>query len=477
MSGSRSRGRGDLRKAFDDAGARSRADDHTQGVGSRVAAAVTLIVAIAAILLVDLSGPTPLEPPRASAADGPGALAAPRRGDDRQGVILRSTGRDAERRETLPIKRRAGAGRRVVLSLALPRLRRHDRIRIGAEVATSTTCVTRGPRCIGRMYRFDPRMRARIVLAAKARTTGGKASRPVSRATRLSCGQRRPNRNHHCPLVIDDAGIKVGKPSRLPCKPRQCRLNVVLSAHHPDARGGEVIVVGGDQPNGTVKQDKGRLSAAIVRAGRQRLKVHDYVTRQRRQSRLQASFSGGHEVTYSRRLSTLRRGDVLIVRARQRSALPGNDPYFISNRIMVSSKPDSTRPTPLSKRAVTSQGTVTRTSGFNCTGGPSAFRSPCRSRKIGIVRIKRTPRRPLFVNLVSRTFPLIAQFANREYPAVRVLGGGGVAVQRLRLKQRGGGSRGEPPRLPGVPDQGSPGGSGGRPLPLPPLPPLPFSGG
>ncbi len=445
-------------------------------MGTR-AEAVALVVAVAVTLLAGGPSSGPLDPERASAA-GPrhqvhhgGAKRAPR-----ARLITRSTGHHAEIRETVPLTRRARAGRRVVMSLPLPRLRRHDRIRVSGEVGTSTTCVAESRRCIGRIYHFDPRVQARLVLASTRRGASPRKT-TVSRRAGLSCGQGRPNRNHHCPLAIE-GGLRVRKLGRLPCSPRRCRLNLVLSAHHPLARGGEVLVIGGDRPDGSVGGDKGRLSAAVIRAGGRQLKAANHASRVRRRTSLEPDFVGGRQVIYSQRVDNLKRGDVLIARARQRSALPGPFPYFISNQIVVTTKRYATRPTAAAKRSISSQGTMTENNGFNCTSGPSAFRSPCRSRKSGIVQIERAPKGALFVNLVSRTFPLIAQQARSrgDFPAVGILRGGGIAVQRLRLTARRSGSRdGRGGGSSGPPTASPSGSSGGNPLL--PLPPLPIIGG
>ena len=230
-------------------------------------------------------------------------------------------------------------------------------------------------------------------------------------------------------------------------------------------------MIGGDSPNGKISQGKARLSAVVVRARRGRLEVDNSVSRRRRQTTLAPRFSDGLAVIHSKKLRNLRKGDVLVVRARQRSALPGRDPYFISGQIVVSSSPGDTRASPLAKRAISNRGMITETNGFNCTAGPSAFSSPCMSRKSGITLIRRTPRRPLYVNLVSRTFPLLAQQARAYHPPVRILRGGGIAVQRLRTNER-------PPRSGGLPspDEVSPDEAPPGEGPLLPLPPLPSFG-
>ena len=355
-------------------------------------------------------------------------------GDDLIGV---TTGRQAELRETVAITRRRGAGEQAVLSLALPTLKRDDRVRFNGEVTVTTTCVVRDRRCIGRRYRFDPRLRARIVLAGASRAAGPNTL-PVSDRVGVTCEQNRPNRNHHCPLVIRD-GIPIQRPGRLPCRPAACRLNMVLGAHHPRAEGGEVVVVGADQPDGTVEGGKGRLGAAVARAGGS---VGGVVMRtaRRRARRLPASFAGGQRVVYSQRLGDLAAGDVLLVRARQRTRIR-ELPYFVAAKVVIATRPNARVPGPLTRRIVTRRGTATETNGFNCTVGPSAFRSPCLTKKAGLAVIKRAPKdrrgreRPLYVNLVSRTFPKLAQARRGEYAPARILSGGRLVVTRLRERQ------------------------------------------
>jgi len=347
-----------------------------------------------------------------------------------------STGKQAELRETVPIASRAGQRTRSVLSVKLPRLRRGDRIRLNGEVTLSTTCVEQISRCIGRSYRFDPHLRARVVLAG-GRNQAGRRVEPVSRPVHLTCEQTRPNRNHHCPLVIEGGSFSVGELRRLPCRPTRCRLNMLVDAFSNKATQDEVVVVGADQSDGRVEGGKARLSAAIARRS-SRLDVAKRSTSVRVHKRLQASFDKGQRVVYSQRLDNLRAGDVLLVRSRQRTAIQ-RYPYFISNQIVISTRRTGTGPSSLTRRIVSRSGTATETNGFNCTLGPSAFRTPCVSTKAGLAVIGRPPRdrrgrkQPLFVNLVSRAFPKLAQ-ARGSYPPARILQGGSLSVRRLRAR-------------------------------------------
>jgi hypothetical protein len=350
-----------------------------------------------------------------------------------------TTGPSAELRETIPISRRPERARRSVLSLDLPQLRRGDRVRFNAEANITTTCVEPSPRCIGRMYSFSPHLRGWIVIAPSKGASGGKRTKRVSRRVSHACGQRRPNRNHHCPLVISRGSFSVGKLRRLPCRAAECRLNMIVSAHHRRARGGHVAVVGADRPDGSVAGGDARLSAAVIRSGT-RVRSRAWKTSKRRAKRIPVSFSGGHRVVYSQRLNGLRTGDVLLLRSKHRTRV-ARHPHFVGSRIILSTRRRATSPGRFASRISSRQGTATESNGFNCTIGASAFRSPCTTRKAGLITIRRHPTsrtgrpKPLFANLISRGFPKRAQMMRGSYPPLRILAGGGLAVKRLRPRR------------------------------------------
>jgi hypothetical protein len=344
------------------------------------------------------------------------------------------TGRRAELRPTVPIADRAGEKTRSVLSLKLPRLERGDVVRFNGEVTITTTCVEQIGRCIGRTYNYDPHLRARIVIAPGKNTDSRGKTVDVSRSVGLTCEQTRPNRNHHCPLVVRRGSFKVEELRDLPCKADACRLNMLLDASHRKASSNQFVVVGSDQPDGSVEGGKARLSAAVSEGA---VDISKSGTTRIRNRNIKASFSGGKTVIYSQRLGSLERGDVLLVNSKQRTAIRGL-PYFVSNQIVIGTKPNATGPSRLSRRIVSRSGLATETTGFNCTIGSSAFQSPCVGVKAGLATIerpvkdKRGRKVPLYVNVVSRGFPKLAQ-ARASFPPARVLKGGGLKVQRLRL--------------------------------------------
>ncbi len=357
------------------------------------------------------------------------------RGHSRSAVRVVETGRQAERRETLPITTRADTGMKTVLSVRLPKIRRGMRITFDGEVVLSTTCVEQISRCIGRSYSFDPHLEAQVVIAAGPRATKPSRSVPVSRVARLTCEQTRPNRNHHCPTGIDEGSTRIDRLSELPCRPDKCRLNMIAGAWHRNASANQVVVVGSDQPDGGVEGGKARLSAAAALGD---VGVHRTRTDRLRTQSIPASFKSGKRVVYSQRIGNLEQGDALLIRSRQVSRIQ-RFPYFLSNQIVVSTRPTGTRPSAISRRSLSRSGTVTETTGFNCTLGRSAFQSPCVSVKSGIAQVERVPRtktgsrKPLYANLVSRGFPKLAQ-ARGSYPPIRVKDHGFLRVIRMRAR-------------------------------------------
>lgn len=354
---------------------------------------------------------------------------------DRASLDGYETGRRAELVPTVPVAQRPGQATRSVLSLKLPKLERGDTVRFNGEVTLTTTCVEQISRCIGDSYSYDPHLRARVVLASNRGDAKRGNTADVSRNVGLTCEQTRPNRNHHCPLVVEGGSFTVRELRDLPCQADGCRLNMLVDAYEGSAGANQFVVVGSDQEDGSVEGGKARLSAAVSHG---RVEIAERRTRRIRDATLPASFSGGKTVVYSQRLGNLNRGDVLLVRSRQRTAIQ-RLPYFISNQIVIGTRPTATGPSRLSRRVVSRSGLATETTGFNCTIGPSAFNSPCVGVKAGLATIERPPKdkrgRPvdLYVNVVSRGFPKLAQ-ARAKYAPARIRKGGGLTVRRLRLR-------------------------------------------
>ena len=135
----------------------------------------------------------------------------------------------------------------------------------------------------------------------------------------------------------------------------------------------------------------------------------------------------------------LERGDVLRVKARQRTAI-AQLPYnaYVGSEVILAGSPGATRPGRVAERAAPEalRGRITESNGFNCTHGRSAYRTPCLTRKAGLVEIVRDAvdrhgrPKPLFVNLVSHVFPKLAHAQPGD--RARVRSSGGLEVTRFR---------------------------------------------
>lgn len=131
-------------------------------------------ILLAAVLL----GSIAVAPPASAHADRSGALRA---------VV---TGKHAELRERVAIGREPWSRPVSALSVELPPLSRRSRITFSGEVTLSTTCVEPIARCIGRTYRFDPHIEARVALARRTHSTGRRAVFPVSARSRSTASRR-----------------------------------------------------------------------------------------------------------------------------------------------------------------------------------------------------------------------------------------------------------------------------------------------
>lgn len=183
-------------------------------------------------------------------------------------VRVATTGNGSERVDTLPITRRPGARERVVISMRPPRLPSlavGDRVRATAEVQMTGNCTHRDPRCRGPIYRYDPSLRARLVLARDPRTASGPGTLQIAAPEHETCTQKRPDYEHHCVLVFTAGGFEVEDPSRLPCPLEACFINLVASADNPRAGRGDLVTIGGLRPDGSIPQDRGRINVIRYR--------------------------------------------------------------------------------------------------------------------------------------------------------------------------------------------------------------------
>jgi hypothetical protein len=402
--------------------------------GARLAAATLAVVAAAT--RVALAGGLPAPP----------VLSFPPGGSHNTGatdtVRFATTGNHSELVSSIPIMR---TGNKKVATVAmsigpedLPDFAAGDELRVNAEIQSSTTCIAAGSRCIGRRYRINPFIRARLVLADSAVPAAGTVE--LAPVEVVHCSQRRPNRNHHCPLVFRSASLDIPDPNALPCPPDDCYVNLLLSADHPKAKPGNRIVLGGDRPNGKVAQDKGRISAITLRNGATPpTTAVDQVIRPPRGLPLHPRRGGSRKrVIHSLRVPQLGPGDILQATATYRAAQPkgrkgsggkrrrGRHAYnaFIGSDLILADSPSSTSPTSAARTSGL-RGELAEGNGFNCTQRPSGFRRPCFVEKAGAIKVNNQQQGEVqvYLNLVGRSSPLLKNARRRDKVKLRLQGG------------------------------------------------------
>jgi hypothetical protein len=318
--------------------------------------------------------------------------------------------------KVIPITRHRGGASRVAVSLGPAQVGTLDNgelVRGFGELQVSVTCTEQMPQCIGQLYRFSPHVSARLYLAKQRNSKSGF---PIGKAKRLTCAQDLPNRNHHCVLALNDKRAVVSDTAKLPCDPRHCHLNLVVSAYHSGARSGNVLAIGTDENKG-ISQGKASLSVAIHRPPRLSAFTAEK-TRRSKHPRVRHIPLGKHadardeRVIYSVRLADLRAGEQLIATARAHigiASLPYNT--LVQTRLILAESPSAIKSSGVPFGATSGHASFDAANGFNCTQGKSAFSDPCPVQKAGVVRMVydsvtqpnrgRGARVPLYVNLVA----------------------------------------------------------------------------
>jgi len=360
------------------------------------------------------------------------ATAAPARGPL---VKVATTGDHSELVKTLPITRQSGAAKRVVMSMGphqLPDLEQGDRVRVSAEFQVTGNCGHRDPRCIGPIYHFAPVLRGRLILAADPRATGGPQTMALAPPKSVACTQRRPDYAHHCVVVFAKAGFRVT--DRLPCPRDGCYVNFVADAHHPHARHGDVLAVGGLRPDGTIPQDRGRINVVRYRGVSPGHFGRRSTTKPLRR-RLPPDLR--RRVAYSAQLKHLARGEQLAVEATMRTDI-SKLRYAVrtSARLILADSPHATRPSKFVERVASSHGEISENNGSNCTQAQGT----CTTRKVGVLTIRRDAMRhdgrpvPLYVNLVTVLGPKVRRAHAHDRVVLRH---GGIRVTRFAAKLNG----------------------------------------
>jgi hypothetical protein len=336
-------------------------------------------------------------------------------------VRVATTGNDSELVKTLAITRRVGVAPRVVMSLGpetLPDLTSGDLLELTAEMQVTVNCNYQSPRCVGPIYHYDPRVTARLEIASSPGATGGADTLRVGPAEDEVCTQRKPHREHHCVLTFTGERIEID-PARLPCELDECYVNLVADAHNQRARHGDLIMVGGQRPDGHIPQDRGRINAIRYRDSRPS-DFRTLTTSERLRSALRPDFQ--RRVVYSRRLDGLRDGVQLAVAAtitldisHLRYALRD------STRLILADSPRATRQSTFVKSLAFVRGEISENNGSNCTQDERL----CTTRKVGVVELRRDAVTnqgepvPLYVNLITVVGPKAAKARPKDRALVR----------------------------------------------------------
>jgi hypothetical protein len=336
-----------------------------------------------------------------------------------------TTGEESELTETIGITPRPGPGR-VVMRLSdgrrpssftrLPGLTPGDRLRVTAEVEVTTDCETANPACVGNPYTYAPIVTATLLLSGDRGATapGNTALRLAER--RVTCSHRR----HHRVIVFTRTGLQIPE-AGLPWSGPSF-VNLVLDAHHPKARAGDRLLVGENEPDGSVGGDKGRINAIRLRPSGER--PHGRTRTEKRLAREIPVDKEKRTVVYSRRLNQLRDDEELDVRAGLTvSAAHLSYPARISTRLILADDPGQDDDGGHAAEIAPFNGEISENNGFNCLRARA-----CTSRKVGVLRCLESAGQPVYVNLVAVAGDPFRE--GRPGDKLRVLNQGFVEVRR-----------------------------------------------
>ncbi len=340
-------------------------------------------------------------------------------------ALVAATSDHAELIKTIPVAGGPGAAPRVVMSMGpgqLPDLQQGDRLRASAEVQITADCTFRRPRCAGPPYRYSPRLRGRLILADGQQVTGGANAVAIGDPDDNTCRQKTGDREHHC-MLVPRGGIDIGGGGSLPCEPNSCHVNFVVEAWSGHSGPADVVVVGGQRPNGDILQDKGRINVVRTR-GPADLQAETLATTARVHKALPLNLS--KQVVYSQKLDGLRDREQLEVEAEMITNI-NHLPYAARTgaRVILAKGRRAVGQGHEVKEIAEFNGEISENNGFNCTQAES----PCLTRKVGVLKMKKDASGPLFVNLVAIVGPKNRPAGPGDH--VKVAPSGGMRVTRF----------------------------------------------
>lgn len=320
------------------------------------------------------------------------------------GIRVASTGNEPEIEDRLPIARAAKPGGRstVLLSLGpdskadlpMPDVRPGDRLRLFAELEVTTDYQDPDDDgLVGKAYSYDPRLEATLLLAADETAAVAEAGRAVQIGDpwRGEC----THDQHHRVIVFPDYGCTV-PPAGIGWD-GPVRVNVALSAAHPRAKRGDLLLIGQNERTPIVGIDMAGIRVMRIRPG-----DHQLPKGQRTSRALVRSISVAEQrtVVFSLRLDELRKGEQLLVKSRlMTDSTRLGYPARITTRLFLADDPAQTEPASggAASTICSWKGHLSKPNGFNCL--PTAGPTP--SQKFGVVRVMRKASAPLYVNMVG----------------------------------------------------------------------------
>jgi hypothetical protein len=278
---------------------------------------------------------------------------------------------------------------------SLPDLHPGDQLEVSAELEVTTDLTTaelainRGKGCAGQPYDYPPGVTAALILASSATAITPAAATPVIARKTVSVSHDA----HHFVFVFDRARLTVPTGWR-----GRGAINLILSASNPAAAAGHRLLIGQNEPDGSVAPDMGGISVVRLRGQTPRPKVL-------RQNRLRVGGIKIHgnqapRVVYSLPLKDLRADEQMTVHARvAASALKLATRARLSTRVFLADAPTQTAPGGgYASQVAANKGRVTKRNGFNYLPG----RVGPATQKVGVLRMTKdvTPSKTLYLNVV-----------------------------------------------------------------------------
>ncbi len=295
--------------------------------------------------------------------------------------------------ETVPIATAPGT-RCVVLSLGpqtasempLPELAAGDRLLAFAELELTTDASDADhPGLIGNAYSYAPNVSATLVLAPGSDAVDGieLSKSPWRRAV--------THQLHHAVVTFGDAEARIPK-GGVPWQGPP-HVNLVVDVSHPEAKPGDVILVGQNEKTPVVDQDMAGIRVVRFRPGEAREPAPEI-----QGSCLCAGVPIAKRATVvlSHELADLQAGEQLLVRGKlvtDAGGLPA--PARITTRMFLAESPGQADPARVTD--LTWKGQLSKPTGFNCIPGEG----PQTSNKYGVATVRQAPGRSLYVNLVA----------------------------------------------------------------------------